>query len=80
MIGLVFWVRADEVGQAATLAIETARRAGEKCGVGPELYEVVVLPSSAVRHPGEGDPRLFTDAGLKVRQGVIPEHWPSREC
>ena len=56
MIGLVFWIRADEVGQAASLAVETARRAGAETGVGPELYEVIVLPSNAVRHPGEGDP------------------------
>lgn len=56
VIGLVFWVRADEVGSAASLAVETARRAGAGSGVGPELYEVIVLPSTAVRHPGEGDP------------------------
>ena len=56
VIGLVFWVRADEVGPAASLAVETARRAGAESGVGPELYEVVVLPSTSVRWPGEGDP------------------------
>jgi hypothetical protein len=56
VIGLVFWVRADEVGEAARLALETARRAGAESGVGPELYDVIVSPSTAVRHPGEGDP------------------------
>ena len=56
VVGLVFWVRADEVGQAASLAVATARRAGTESGVGPELYEVTVLPSSAVRWPGEDDP------------------------
>ena len=56
VIGLVFWVRADEVGTAASLAVDAARRAGAESGVGPELYEVIVLPSAAVRHPGEGDP------------------------
>jgi hypothetical protein len=55
VIGLVFWVRADEVGEAARLAVETARRAGAESGVGPELYDVIVSPSTAVRHPGEGD-------------------------
>jgi hypothetical protein len=56
VIGLVFWVRADEVGPAASLAVETARRAGAESGVGPELFDVIVSPSTAVRWPGEGDP------------------------
>lgn len=56
VVGLVFWVRANEVGQAASIAVETARRAGAESGVGPELYDVVVLPSTAVRHPGDRDP------------------------
>ena len=56
VVGLVFWVRADEVGKAASLAVETARRAGVESGIGPELYEVIVLPSTSVRHPGEDDP------------------------
>lgn len=46
MIGLVFWVRADEVGEAATVAVETARRAGAESGVGPELFDVIVSPSA----------------------------------
>jgi hypothetical protein len=56
VIGLVFWVRADEVGEAASLAVETARRAGAENGVGPELYDVIASPSTAVRHSAEGDP------------------------
>jgi hypothetical protein len=56
VIGLVFWVHADEVGEAASLAVETARHAGAESGIGPELYELIVLPSTSVRHPGEGDP------------------------
>ena len=56
VIGLVFWVRADEVGQAASLAVEAARRAGAESGVGPELFDVSVFPSSSVRTPGEADP------------------------
>ena len=56
VIGLSFWVRAHEVGSAATLAVETARRAGAKSGVGPGLFAVSVFPSTSVRWPGEGDP------------------------
>ena len=56
VIGLVFWVRADEVGAAARLGVETARRAGAENGVGPELFDVIVSPSTCVRWPGEGDP------------------------
>jgi hypothetical protein len=48
VVGLVFWVAADEIGKAATLAAETARRAGAESGVGTELYDVVVIPHAAV--------------------------------
>jgi hypothetical protein len=48
VVGLVFWVRADEIGQAATLAAETARHAGAASGVGTELYDVVVIPYASV--------------------------------
>jgi hypothetical protein len=48
VIGLVFWVRADDVGKAASLAVETARHAGTESGVGTELYDVVVIPSTSV--------------------------------
>ena len=56
VIGLVFRVRADEVGQAASLAVETARRAGVETGVGPELFDESVFPSTSVRWSGDGDP------------------------
>jgi hypothetical protein len=55
VVGMLFWVRADDVGQAATTAVEIARRAGANSGVGPELYDVVVLPRAAVVLPN--DPR-----------------------
>jgi hypothetical protein len=55
VVGLLFWVRADDVGGAATTAVEIARRAGENDGVGPELYDVVVIPRAAVVLPQ--DPR-----------------------
>jgi hypothetical protein len=48
VVGLVFWLAADEIGQAATLAAETARRAGADSGVGTELYDVVVTPHAAI--------------------------------
>ena len=53
VVGLLFWVRADEVGQAASLAVHTARRAAEGHGVGPELYDVTVIPKDAVAMPGD---------------------------
>lgn len=53
VVGLLFWVRADDVGAAAAAAVETARRAGADCGVGPELYDVTVIPWAAVEHPGD---------------------------
>jgi hypothetical protein len=58
VVGLVFWVRADEIGQAATLAAETARRAGSESGVGTDLYDVVVIPNASVaRHDDPQYPR-----------------------
>lgn len=53
VVGLSFWVRADDVGQAATIAVETARRAGAASGVGTDLYDVVVIPSAAVARPDD---------------------------
>jgi hypothetical protein len=48
VVGLVFWVRADDVGAAAARAAEVARVAGGAAGVGPELYDVTVIPRDAV--------------------------------
>ena len=48
VVGLVFWVRADDVGAAAARAVEVARFAGDAAGVGPELYDVTVIPRDAV--------------------------------
>ncbi len=53
VVGLLFWVRADDVGGAAATAVETARRAGADHGVGPELYDVTVIPREAVARPGD---------------------------
>jgi hypothetical protein len=54
VVGLTFWVRANDVGQAATLAVDAARRAGAESGIGTELYDVVVIPSTSVAR--ENDP------------------------
>jgi hypothetical protein len=53
VIGLSFWVRADDVGQAASIAVETACRAGANSGVGTDLYDVVVIPNAAVARPDD---------------------------
>ena len=53
VVGLLFWVRADGVGDAADIALEAARDAGRNHGVGPELYDVVVIPRDAVVSPGD---------------------------
>src|SRR5690242_14558855 len=53
VIGLLFWVRADDVGGAATIAVSTVVRASSTVkGVGPDLYDVVVIPEHAVVMPG----------------------------
>lgn len=53
VVGLLFWVRADDVGAAATTAVEAARRAGGDHGVGPDLYDVTVIPRRAVALPDD---------------------------
>jgi hypothetical protein len=53
VVGLLFWVRADDVGAAARTALATARQAGADHGVGPELYDVTVIPRAAVALPGD---------------------------
>lgn len=59
VVGLTFWVRADNVGPAATTAVEVARRAGAKAGAGPEIYDVTVIPRNAVVLPDDsGYPRM----------------------
>lgn len=55
VVGLLFWVAADDVGAAASAAVEVATKAGEGCGVGPGLYDVTVIPRDAVALPD--DPR-----------------------
>jgi hypothetical protein len=53
VVGLLFWVRADDVGSAARTAVETATRAGTESGLGSELYDAVVIPSAAVASPDD---------------------------
>jgi hypothetical protein len=59
VVGMLFWVRADDVGKAAVLAVETARVAGGQHGVGPDLYDVTVIPEAAVvRQRGPSYPTM----------------------
>jgi hypothetical protein len=53
VLGLTFWVRADDVGSAARSALGVARRAGAVGGVGPDYYDVALVPKSAVVGPRE---------------------------
>jgi hypothetical protein len=57
VVGLVFWVRADDVGQAAITAVATAQHAvaGRRevmvSDLGKDLYDVTVIPEHAVAFP-----------------------------
>jgi hypothetical protein len=53
VVGLTFWVRADDVGGAATTALATAREAGRMAQAGPDYYDVSLVPRSAVLMPEE---------------------------
>jgi hypothetical protein len=53
VVGFLFWVRADALGEAAETAVEFARRVGRWPGAGPGLYKVVVLPEDAVARPDD---------------------------
>jgi hypothetical protein len=55
VVGITFWVRANDVGGAAVTAVETACRAGVSSGIGPDLYDVVVIPGAAVALPNDPD-------------------------
>ncbi len=54
VLGLSFWVWANDVGAAATLALQTAKSAGAVAVVGPTFYDVVVVPRTAVVMPCDG--------------------------
>jgi hypothetical protein len=58
VLGFLFWVRADDVGAAAAIAVDTAQRAGASCGAGPELYDVTVIPRDAVVLPEPNYPSM----------------------
>jgi hypothetical protein len=55
VVGLLFWVAADDVGAAARTAVDTAARALAATGAAgePELYDVTVIPAAAVVRPGD---------------------------
>jgi hypothetical protein len=59
VVGLLFWVRADDVGQAASTAVATARRACSAWRAGnAELYDVTVIPRRAVAGPDASYPPM----------------------
>lgn len=47
VVGLLFWLRASDVGSAANLSYELAIKAGMECGVGPDLYDLTLVPAKA---------------------------------
>ena len=49
VLGFSFWVRANDVAGAATMALLTARRAGASSGAGPGYYDITLVPREAVR-------------------------------
>jgi hypothetical protein len=53
VVAFLFWTRADDLGPAATTAVEFARLVGRDAGVGPRLYKVTVLPADAVARPDD---------------------------
>lgn len=53
VVGLLFWVRAADIGSAARLALDVAVRAGEGCGVGPDLYDLTLVPRHSVVLPAD---------------------------
>jgi hypothetical protein len=62
VVGFLFWVRADELGQAAQTAVDFARVVGRYPGVDPSLYKVAVLPADAVARPRSPDDPYFPEA------------------
>jgi hypothetical protein len=70
VIGLVFWVRADDVGAAAVTALQTARLAGSVADVGPEYYDVSLVPRSAILVPEEEHTTEYRTDGHICRTGV----------
>jgi hypothetical protein len=61
VIGFVFWVRADDLGSAALTALDTARRAGAAANLGPDYYDVSLVPRSSVLVPEDEHEMWMTD-------------------
>ena len=53
VVGFLFWVRAEALGEAAETAVEFARLVGRWPGAGPRLYKVVVLRADCVSRPDD---------------------------
>lgn len=61
VVGLLFWVRADDVGQAALRAVDAAERALAGHLAKPELYDVTVIPRNAVALAGDSTYPVMPD-------------------
>lgn len=59
VVGFLFWVCADDLGQAARTAVDFAPLVGRSPGVGPRLYKVTVLPADAVARPQDPEDPYF---------------------
>ena len=53
VVGFLFWVQADNLGDPAQTAVDFAKRVGRSPKVGPRLYKVTVLPADAVARPND---------------------------
>jgi hypothetical protein len=51
VIGFTFCVQADDAGSAATIGLALAQAAGAAAGEGPDFYDIVVVPHSAIVVP-----------------------------
>lgn len=51
VVGLTFLLRADDLGAAASLAVETARAAGTDAGVAGRVFDVVLVPEDSLVLP-----------------------------
>lgn len=49
VVGLLFWVHAEDVGKAAAAALDLAQRAGSTAGAGPDYFDLSLVPQSAIR-------------------------------
>lgn len=91
VVGLTFWVRAEDVGTAAMTAVDTARRAGAAAGAGPDYYDVSLVPRSVIagskdeheirirrRRSSPRSPRWSARCGASAGSGPPSDGWSWR--